>query len=510
MTASLLSLRANATNESHAIAAAPLAEAWSATRASALQAAENLTLGLGKATDCAIDASTQGCADALAALGRASVALRQSAQLLGPMPTTCASSPDAPDANWRAERPQVRMETSRGAMTLALEQEGAPLTTNNFLNLTRAGFYNGTQFHRVIGPTKQPPHGFVVQGGDPNTKDNDPTNDGLGGPKGPDGKEYAIPDEFNPTLRHAAAGTLSMANAGPDSGGSQFFITLDATSYLDDRHSVFGHLATGLDVLQALGAAATDSSDRPTTPLVVSGIQVVDPAPFAAAHAVGVHVVVPDKNATGGRGLAFALVLQNSGNVRDAPALDAAVPAGWACRVDAAATIAAGTARVVFLHLTPPAGAAGVVTVPLTARSAWNGTAVATGNVTIHLRDLGAQVRGNDQIVANYVGLLADGRLFDTSLASVAHDAAQPKLDSPGGWREHPGYSPVRFNVTGVIAGFAKLATGARVGETVTGPVPKEDAYMNANCPGKQSPADTYCFPLLQRDLVFELEIVAK
>ena len=417
---------------------------------------------------------------------------------------SCASAPPTPDPAWRAEWPQVQLDTSRGALTLALEREGAPVTTANFLNLTHAGFYNGTQFHRVIGPTKAPPRGFVVQGGDPNSKDADPSNDGAGGPG------YTIPDEFNPALRHDAAGTLSMANAGPDTGGSQFFLTLDATSYLDDRHSVFGRVTQGLDVLSSMGAVSTDSNDRPLAAITLTGAREIDPTPFAAIHKLGAHAVLAQQNATGGRATTLVVIVENNGTTRDAPAISASAPEGWSCSVEAPAVITAGNARAVLVGLTPPSGASGDTDVTLTARSAWNDTAPATTHMTIHLRSLGKEVKENDLLIANYVGLLPDGRLFDTSLASVGKDAAQPKLASTGGWRDRSAYAPFQFTVgAGVIPGFAKLAKGAHEGEVVAARIPKEDAYMQAACPGTSTPATSYCFPLLKRDLVFVLEIVA-
>ncbi|MDQ3688560.1 MAG: peptidylprolyl isomerase [Chloroflexota bacterium] len=124
------------------------------------------------------------------------------------------------------------LKTEKGDIKVELYADRAPRTVENFINLARAGFYDGTTFHRVIS-------GFMAQGGDP-------TGTGTGGPG------YQFGDEFHPSLRHDGAGTLSMANAGAGTNGSQFFITLAATPHLDNRHSVFGRVIEGMDVVQAL------------------------------------------------------------------------------------------------------------------------------------------------------------------------------------------------------------------------------------------------------------------
>jgi cyclophilin family peptidyl-prolyl cis-trans isomerase len=122
--------------------------------------------------------------------------------------------------------------TERGAFEVELFAADAPLTVENFVNLARAGFYDGTTFHRVIP-------GFMAQGGDP-------TGTGRGGPG------YQFRDEFGSARRHDAAGVLSMANAGPNTNGSQFFITFGPTPHLDGKHTVFGRVASGMDVVNAL------------------------------------------------------------------------------------------------------------------------------------------------------------------------------------------------------------------------------------------------------------------
>jgi peptidyl-prolyl cis-trans isomerase A (cyclophilin A) len=124
-------------------------------------------------------------------------------------------------------------ETSNGIFKIELFQQETPLTAGNFIALAKRGFYDGLIFHRVID-------GFMIQGGDPN-------GNGTGGPG------YVIKDEFSPRLKHDKPGMLSMANAGPNTGGSQFFITLAPAPWLDGKHSVFGQVVEGMEVVAAIG-----------------------------------------------------------------------------------------------------------------------------------------------------------------------------------------------------------------------------------------------------------------
>ena len=148
-------------------------------------------------------------------------------------------------------------ETSMGTFKVELFEDKAPRTAQNFISLVNKGFYNGLIFHRVID-------GFMIQGGDPK-------GNGTGGPG------YVIPDEFHKDLKHTGAGILSMANAGPNSGGSQFFITLDATPWLDGKHAIFGKVVEGLDVVKAIGKVKTGAQDRPQTDVVMKKITIVTP-----------------------------------------------------------------------------------------------------------------------------------------------------------------------------------------------------------------------------------------
>lgn len=150
------------------------------------------------------------------------------------------------------KNPVVQFVTNRGNFAAEIFLDKAPKTAENFLKLVNDKFYDGIIFHRII-------EGFVIQGGDP-------TGTGMGGPG------YTIDDEFGEGLIHDSIGILSMANAGPNTGGSQFFITLGETPWLDGRHAIFGAVCEGLDVVEKIGAEPTDFADRPTDDVVMEEV----------------------------------------------------------------------------------------------------------------------------------------------------------------------------------------------------------------------------------------------
>ncbi|OGR93828.1 MAG: peptidylprolyl isomerase [Elusimicrobia bacterium RBG_16_66_12] len=158
------------------------------------------------------------------------------------------------DRAYKTDNPVVVIQSTLGKIAVELFPKEAPDTVANFLKLVEKGFYDGVLFHRVIPR-------FMVQTGDP-------TGTGRGGPG------WTILDEFHPKLRHDKAGVLSMANAGPDTGGSQFFITLGATPHLDDRHAVFGRVIDGQEVVVKIGDAPRDRNDRPNTPLKMEKVEI--------------------------------------------------------------------------------------------------------------------------------------------------------------------------------------------------------------------------------------------
>lgn len=148
----------------------------------------------------------------------------------------------------------AHVQTNQGAFSIELFEDKAPKTTKNFIDLAEKGFYDGVIFHRVI-------EGFMLQGGDP-------TGTGRGGPG------YNIPDEFHSDLKHSEEGMLSMANAGPNTGGSQFFVTLAPTSWLDGKHAIFGKVVEGMEVVRAIGTTPTGPGDQPLQEVVMESVKI--------------------------------------------------------------------------------------------------------------------------------------------------------------------------------------------------------------------------------------------
>jgi len=179
----------------------------------------------------------------------------------------CSSNPSTPPAPAAPDNTQkqtiskknsvAKFQTSKGDFAIELFEDKAPITTKNFIDLVNKKFYDGQIFHRIID-------GFMIQGGDPK-------GNGTGGPG------YKIPDEFHPDLKHDAVGILSMANAGPNTGGSQFFITLAPTPHLDKQHAVFGKVTAGLDVVKTIGKVKTGPMDKPVEDVVIKKITIEQP-----------------------------------------------------------------------------------------------------------------------------------------------------------------------------------------------------------------------------------------
>jgi peptidyl-prolyl cis-trans isomerase A (cyclophilin A) len=148
----------------------------------------------------------------------------------------------------------AEFSTTKGNFKIELFGDKAPLTVGNFLKLVDNGFYNGLIFHRVIPD-------FMIQGGCPH-------GTGRGGPG------YTIRDEFHPDLKHNSKGILSMANAGPNTGGSQFFITVAPTPWLDKKHAIFGKVIEGMDVVETISKVEKDRYDKPLNDVVINSLNI--------------------------------------------------------------------------------------------------------------------------------------------------------------------------------------------------------------------------------------------
>ena len=150
---------------------------------------------------------------------------------------------------------EATLKTELGDIVIELNVKQTPITVNNFITLSKKDFYNNTIFHRVI-------KGFMIQGGDPK-------GDGTGGPG------YTIPDELGSGNKNNK-GTISMANAGPDTGGSQFFINLVDNNFLDDKHAVFGNVTKGMDVVEAIEKVKTGQNDRPVDAVTIQTVTITE------------------------------------------------------------------------------------------------------------------------------------------------------------------------------------------------------------------------------------------
>ncbi len=169
--------------------------------------------------------------------------------------TASPGEPTATTGETMANRHAI-FETTKGTFEAVLFEDKAPLTTKNFIDLAKKGYYDGVIFHRVIP-------GFMIQGGDP-------TGTGRSGPG------YTIKDEFGEGLSHSKPGILSMANAGPNTGGSQFFVTVAPTPWLDGRHAIFGEVVDGYDVVERIVDTPRDAQDRPREDVVMTKVTIMD------------------------------------------------------------------------------------------------------------------------------------------------------------------------------------------------------------------------------------------
>lgn len=383
--------------------------------------------------------------------------------------------------------------TNKGTIVAELCAEQAPVTVRHIVNLTTQGKYKGASFYRIVGPSAQSEKGFVIQGGLDKAA----------------GTMPKVADEFHPLLRHDREGVLSIAHAGPGTGSSEFFVTLDKTPHLDDRHAVFGYVVSGLDVVQAIGRAPVEANpnnpqekSKPTDAITITSVAVsAHPDRVPTVAGVAAYAPIPSRLAEAGDAVNWAVVVRNLGSHIDNFTVTLAGPEGWTTSVDVAKqAIPAGKGAVFLVSALPPAGAeTAAYTLTATAKSGRDETKTAAVNLTAQVTDLGALVQNGQRVDANYVGMLTDGRIFDTSLARVADDVNLSKMATSFTYRT-TGYTSFNFTVgSGVIPGFTKLALAAHEQETVGGRIAPADAYASG---------DVYRSPLVGKALIFELQVL--
>lgn len=370
-------------------------------------------------------------------------------------------------------RTEAVLVTSMGDIRIALEDQKAPQTVANFVNLAKDDFYDGQIFHRVISD-------FMMQGGDPR-------GTGSGGPG------YQIDDEFHQDLRHDRKGTLSMANAGPNTGGSQFFVTFGPTPWLDDKHSVFGYVIDGMDVLDAVNRDVASSSGTPQQQLRLEDV-ILEEFPVATElEAPKIWLPVPTLPVAENKAVGTVVVVDNPSNVVQEVCVSAF---GAELGIDPETQsfqIPAGASRAVVLEVL---GVPADGFVEIQAKGAL-GTAKAV--LTTVVSELGAVGAEGKDMEGNYVGFLRDGRVFDTSLPSV-RDVVVAEGRGTGSFTDRGDrYSTFSFTPGGgVIQGFTDLAYLTHEGSSNAAVIPAANAY---GASGQHA--------LAGKDLIFYLEHVA-
>lgn len=366
--------------------------------------------------------------------------------------------------------PYVRFVTSEGEFTVAVYLQEVPVTAGNFLSLVNQGFYNDTRFHLLRANE-------LVQGGDPLTTSPNKQFWGTGGPG------YQIPDEFHQFLRHDAPGILSMANSGPNSGGSQFMIHLRPRPDLDDRNPVFGRVIEGLEVVQRLSRTPVDDRERPQFNAELLSARILPPEGDPSEAAVSLTSFGFDCHqvAEPGTTAEFLVVVRNTGHAVLNGTFAAETPAGWEAalrntRTTVAVPAGQSVAYIIDARVPEDAPATGTETVRVSFTDKESDATTALPLV-VELGELGQSARPGDEIAVDYVGVLEDGRPFDTTHREYLRIPFLSWFKPPPS--HDAALEPLTFTVGDgrLISGFDRLADRSRVGESVTGAIPPGEGY---------------------------------
>ncbi len=345
--------------------------------------------------------------------------------------------------------------TSQGEILIDLHYEATPMTVGNFVSLAEGTnemtevkkgepYYNGIIFHRVIPE-------FMIQGGDPQ-------GNGSGGPG------YSFPDEFVDTLRHDKAGILSMANSGPNTNGSQFFITDAPTPHLNNRHSVFGEVVAGLDVVAGIARVPRNGSDKPNTPVEMQEVRIVrvgsEAEAFDAYAAVSepIEAAEREKRAIEAASEEYAVKIEDEYTWYRDGTLDAAAFAsvfeGWQSQMEV--------------------------------------TSSGLGYIILE-KGTGTQIREGETVKIDYVGYLSDGKIFDSSLEKIALLTGQYNPRRPYG------PIPVPAGQPGMIQGWIEAIPMFAHGDRVLLIIPPALGYGDRDIGNGMIPANS--------TLVFDLQL---
>lgn len=368
-----------------------------------------------------------------------------------------------------AYSPRVRMETSNGTVTAAIFLEQVPFTAGNFLELVRDDFFDGTRFHQLH------PGGFV-QGGDPNTRDAPRERWGTGGPG------YSIPDEFHQYLRHDEPGVLSMAQSKPNSGGSQFLISLRPLPSLDDHNSVFGEVVDGLQNVRELAKTPTDDRNRPEFQAKLEEAEILPPKkdPESADAKLTSYGYDCEQAAEPGGTAEFMVAARNTGQrlVNGTFGSDGAEMDGnWSVEIrnTNVVGIPSGHTKVYVVDVDVPEDAEPSTSHTLNVTFADKASSASTTrSLTVNVGPLGEEPERGSKVVLRYVGVLEDGRPFDTTIETFVDDGSLTWFKPPP---EHLEALQVELGNSGLIDGMSELANRAKIGQSVVGSVAPSDGY---------------------------------
>lgn len=361
--------------------------------------------------------------------------------------------------------PRVKLVTSKGTVEMVVYLEQVPVTAGLFLENVAKGVYDGTRFHHLQEDS-------FVQGGDPNSAGDDKRRWGTGG-------KQSMPNEFHQHLRHDQPGTVSVAGQSPNTGGTQFVITLESLPGLDDQQEVFARVTDGLGAVRDISRTETDQQNRPTHNAWLHDAQILRPKQDASNATASLSSYGFDctQAAEPGGTAEYLMALRNTGQRVVNGTFSAETPGGnWS--VDLRETdrvpLPSGQTRAQAVDVRVPADAEpGSYEVNVTVE-ALEGDAATTRTLTVNVGDLGDSPSSGDAVALDYVGMLEDARVIDTTQKVYTEE---PSLS----WfhPRPPATEPVEVTLgeSPFPQGLENLTTRAKAGQSVVAAIPPSEAY---------------------------------